>query len=64
MYGKIMSLNGLVQKIDENFRAKVRSEQYGASLTSIIEFITAFSFTMILWYGGYQVMNGIWKRRN
>lgn len=43
---------------DENFRAKVRSEQYGASLTSIIEFITAFSFTMILWFGGYQVMNG------
>lgn len=43
---------------DENFRAKVRSEQYGASLTSITEFITAFSFTMILWYGGYQVMHG------
>ncbi|NLC52560.1 MAG: ABC transporter ATP-binding protein [Firmicutes bacterium] len=43
---------------DENFRAKVRSEQYGASLTSIIEFITAFSFTSILWYGGYQVMKG------
>lgn len=43
---------------DENFRAKVRSEQYGASLTSIIEFITALSFTVILWFGGYQVMNG------
>lgn len=46
---------------DENFRAKVRSEQYGASLTSIIEFITAFSFTAILWYGGYEVMNGYIK---
>lgn len=43
---------------NENFRAKVRQEQYGASLTSIIEFITAFSFTAILWYGGYEVMNG------
>ncbi|HHW11596.1 MAG TPA: ABC transporter ATP-binding protein [Firmicutes bacterium] len=43
---------------DENFRAKVRSEQYGASLTSITEFITAFSFTTILWYGGYLVMRG------
>lgn len=43
---------------DENFRAKVRREQYGASLTSIIEFITAFSFTAILWYGGYEVMKG------
>lgn len=46
---------------DENFQAKVRSEQYGASLTSIIEFITAFSFTAILWYGGYEVMNGYLK---
>jgi subfamily B ATP-binding cassette protein MsbA len=46
---------------DENFRARVRSEQYGASLTSIIEFITAVSFTAILWYGGYEVMNGYIK---
>ena len=43
---------------DENCQAKVRSEQYGASLTSIIEFITAFSFAAVLWFGGYEVMNG------
>src|SRR5690606_26671381 len=43
---------------DAGFRAKVKSEQYGASLTAVVEFITALSFTAILWYGGYEVMHG------
>lgn len=43
---------------DAGFQAKVKSEQYGASLTAVVEFITALSFTAILWYGGYEVMHG------
>ncbi|MGM0549314.1 MAG: ABC transporter ATP-binding protein, partial [Bacillota bacterium] len=32
--------------------------QYGAILTPLVEFIAAISFTAILWYGGYEVMQG------
>ena len=41
-----------------NFRAKMKQTQYGAILTPLIEFIAALSFTAILWYGGYEVMQG------
>ena len=41
-----------------NFRAKIKKTQYGAMLTPIVEFLAAISFTAILWYGGYEVMQG------
>ncbi|MEJ6951194.1 ABC transporter ATP-binding protein [Natronospora cellulosivora (SeqCode)] len=41
-----------------NFKAKVKSSQYGAILSPIIEFIAAIAFTTILWYGGYEVYHG------
>ncbi|ADO76408.1 ABC transporter ATP-binding protein [Halanaerobium praevalens] len=41
-----------------NFRAKMKKTQYGAILTPLVEFIAAISFTAILWYGGYEVMQG------
>nr|WP_238524753.1 ABC transporter ATP-binding protein [Halanaerobium hydrogeniformans] len=41
-----------------NFRAKMKQTQYGAILTPLIEFIAALSFTAILWFGGYEVMQG------
>jgi subfamily B ATP-binding cassette protein MsbA len=41
-----------------NFRAKMKKTQYGAMLTPIVEFLAAISFTAILWYGGYEVMQG------
>jgi len=44
-----------------NFRAKMKQTQYGAILTPLIEFIAALSFTAILWYGGYEVMQGRMK---
>jgi len=41
-----------------NFRAKMKKAQYGAILTPLVEFLAAISFTAILWYGGYEVMQG------
>jgi len=41
-----------------NFRAKMKQTQYGAILTPLVEFLAAISFTAILWYGGYEVMQG------
>jgi subfamily B ATP-binding cassette protein MsbA len=41
-----------------NFRAKMKKTQYGAILTPLVEFIAAIAFTAILWYGGYEVMQG------
>ena len=41
-----------------NFKAKMKKTQYGAMLTPIVEFLAAISFTAILWYGGYEVMQG------
>jgi len=46
---------------DANFRAKVKNAQYGAVLTPTVEFIAAIAFTAILWYGGYEVMQGRMK---
>ncbi|MFW6237950.1 MAG: ABC transporter ATP-binding protein, partial [Halanaerobiales bacterium] len=41
-----------------NFRAKKKNVQYKSILTPTIEVIAAFAFTSILWYGGYEVMQG------
>ena len=41
-----------------NFRAKMKKTQYGSILTPLVEFLAAISFTAILWYGGYEVMQG------
>ncbi len=46
---------------DENFRAKKKNAQYGAILTPSIEFMASIAFTAILWYGGYQVLQGNMK---
>lgn len=44
-----------------NFRAKMKKTQYGSILTPLVEFLAAISFTAILWYGGYEVMQGRMK---
>nr|WP_230869747.1 ABC transporter transmembrane domain-containing protein [Iocasia fonsfrigidae] len=51
-------LSRFQEKNDSNFRAKVKTAQYGAVLTPIIELIAAMAFTAILWYGGYEVFRG------
>ena len=46
---------------EANFRAKKKNAQYSAILTPSIEFLSSLSFTAILWYGGYEVMQGAMK---
>ncbi|MGM0470907.1 MAG: lipid A export permease/ATP-binding protein MsbA [Bacillota bacterium] len=41
-----------------NFRATMKNTQLSASLTPIVEILASFVFTFVLWYGGYQVMQG------
>ncbi len=41
-----------------NFRARVKNAQYKAVISPVIEFVAALAITSILWFGGYQVMQG------
>lgn len=41
-----------------NFRAQMKNSQIMATLTPIIEFVAALGVTMIIWYGGREVING------
>jgi len=40
-----------------NFRAQMKNSQIMATLTPIIEFVAAIGVTMIIWYGGREVIN-------
>ncbi|MCK8824273.1 lipid A export permease/ATP-binding protein MsbA [Fuchsiella alkaliacetigena] len=41
-----------------SFEATMKNKQLNASLSPLIELLAAFSFTFVLWFGGYQVMQG------
>ena len=41
----------------QNFRAQMKNSQIMATLTPIIEFVAAIGITMIIWYGGREVIN-------
>lgn len=41
----------------QNFRAQMKNSQIMATLTPIIEFVAAIGVTMIIWYGGREVIN-------
>ncbi|WP_196593076.1 ABC transporter ATP-binding protein [Pectinatus sottacetonis] len=41
-----------------NFRANMKSVQLMSLLTPIVEFLAAVIVTLILWFGGYQVVHG------
>jgi subfamily B ATP-binding cassette protein MsbA len=41
-----------------NFRAQMKSSQLMATLTPLIEFLAAIGVTVIIWYGGREVING------
>lgn len=41
-----------------NFRAQMKSAQLSAKLSPIIEFLAAVGVTVIIWYGGLEVING------
>jgi subfamily B ATP-binding cassette protein MsbA len=42
----------------KNFSAQMKSAQLGATLSPIIEFLAAVGVTVIIWYGGLEVING------
>lgn len=41
-----------------NFRANMKNAQLMATLTPVVELVAAIGVTMIIWYGGYNVING------
>jgi len=41
-----------------NFRAQMKTAQLMATLTPVIEFLSAIGVTVIIWYGGREVING------
>lgn len=41
-----------------NFRAQMKTAQLSATLTPIIEFLAAIGVTVIIWYGGREVIGG------
>lgn len=41
-----------------NFRAQMKTAQLMATLTPVIEFLAAIGVTVIIWYGGMEVING------
>ncbi len=41
-----------------NFRAQMKTSQLLATLTPVIEFLSAIGVTVIIWYGGLEVING------
>lgn len=42
---------------NQNFRAQMKNSQVMATLTPVIEFLAAIGVTMIIWYGGREVIN-------
>ena len=41
-----------------NFKANMRNSRYMATLTPTIELVAALGVTLILWYGGHNVLDG------
>ena len=41
-----------------NFSAQMRAAQLSATLTPVVEFLAALAVTVIVWYGGNEVING------
>ena len=41
-----------------NFRAQMKNAQVMATLTPVIELIAAIGVTVLIWYGGFEVING------
>lgn len=51
-------INLFEQENHRNFRANMKNAQLSALLTPLIEFVAALGITLILWYGGHQVIDG------
>ena len=44
---------------DLNFRAQMKNVQLMSLLTPTVEFLSAVAVTFIVWFGGYEVVNGV-----
>ncbi len=42
-----------------NFQAMMKNVQLNALLTPTVEFLAALAVTALVWYGGYEVVNGV-----
>jgi subfamily B ATP-binding cassette protein MsbA len=42
---------------NQNFRAQMKNSQIMATLTPVVEFLAAIGVTMIIWYGGREVIH-------
>ena len=42
-----------------NFRAEMKNNQLMSLLTPTVEFLAALAVTVIVWFGGYEVVNGV-----
>jgi len=42
-----------------NFRATMKNVQFTSLLTPTVEFLAALAVTLIVWFGGYEVVNGM-----
>ena len=43
---------------ENNFNAQMKAAQLSATLTPVVEFLAAFAVTVIVWYGGNEVIRG------
>ena len=43
---------------ENNFNAQMKASQLSATLTPVIEFLAALAVTVIIWYGGREVIEG------
>ena len=43
---------------ENNFDAQMKAAQLSATLTPVVEFLAAFAVTVIVWYGGNEVIRG------
>ena len=46
------------EKNQANFEATMKNSQYKAALSPLVEFSSALGFTLVLWFGGLEVMRG------
>lgn len=47
-----------IRENDNNFAAQMKAAQLSATLTPVIEFLAAIAVTVIIWYGGREVISG------
>ena len=47
-----------IRENENNFSAQMKAAQLSATLTPVIEFLAAIGVTVIIWYGGREVING------